>query len=236
MFEYIVLAHNDTETRGILYEILSDLGYKVTCVLTHNELMGILKKEKPNFILVDPTVFDIANEVVKEKIRLIDDGIKVIILEDNKNRVQAIQNILKMLREKPVPEEAPKEEKSLKVNVLVVDDEKECSESIKNYLLRKGYDVDIAYSGEEAIVKVKNNKPNVIFLDIRLPGMDGLIVLKTIKGMDKSIGVIMTSALGEDRVIKEAMELGADGYLVKPFNMSKLETTILCNVLHKCLE
>ena len=46
----------------------------------------------------------------------------------------------------------------------------------------------------------------------------------------------MTSALGEERVIKEAMELGADGYLVKPFNMSKLETTILCNVLHKCLE
>ncbi|OGX16593.1 MAG: hypothetical protein A2166_01470 [Omnitrophica WOR_2 bacterium RBG_13_41_10] len=129
-----------------------------------------------------------------------------------------------------------KEETTLNINVLAVDDEKDCRELIEKYLSRKGYNVNTASSGEEAIAKVKANKPNVVFLDIRLPGMDGLIALKTIKDMDKSIGVIMTSALGEERVIKEAMELGADGYLVKPFNMSKLETTILCNVLHKCLE
>ena len=235
MFEYIILAHNNTETRSILYEVLSDLGYKVTTVLTPGELMGIVKKERPHFILVDPTVFDIANQTVKEKIEAIDKNIKFIILEENENRVQSIQDIIKILREKPTSLPI-KEETVLNINILAVDDEKDCRELIEKQLSRKGYNVDTASSGEEAIAKVKANKPNVVFLDIRLPGMDGLLVLKRIKDMDKSIGVIMTSALGEERVIKEAMELGADGYLVKPFNMSKLEATIFCNVLHKCLE
>lgn len=237
MFEYIVLAHNDIETRSILYEILTDLGYKITTVLTHRELMGILNKEKPDFIIIDPTVFDIANEMVREKIKAIDENIKVIVLEPGENRIQTIQDILKILREKPSPAASPeaKKEISLEVNILVVDDETECVELIKNHLLRKGYNVDIALSGEEAILKVRTNKPHIVFLDIALGGMDGIIVLKTIKDIDKSIAVIMTSALADERVIKEALELGANGYLVKPFSMAKLETTILCNVLNKCL-
>src|SRR4030042_2498669 len=150
MFEYIILAHNNTETRSILYEILSDLGYRVTTVLTPGELMGIVKKEKPYFILVDPTVFDIANQAVKEKIEAIDKNIKFIILEENENRVQSIQGIIKILREKPASLPI-KEETTLNINVLAVDDEKDCRELIEKYLSRKGYNVNTASSGEEEI-------------------------------------------------------------------------------------
>jgi len=66
--------------------------------------------------------------------------------------------------------------------------------------------------------------------------MDGIILLKTIKDIDKSIIVIMTSAIEDEEVIQEALRLGANGYLVKPFDMAKLETAILSNTLPKYLK
>ena len=102
---------------------------------------------------------------------------------------------------------------------------------IQSHLSKKGYSVTTAFSGEEAIFKIETSKPDIVFLDICLPEMDGIIVLKKIKNIDQSIIVIMTTAVEDDKVIEEAMELGANGYLVKPFNLSKLEETILINVI-----
>lgn len=60
--------------------------------------------------------------------------------------------------------------------------------------------------------------------------MDGIIVLKAIKDIDKSIIVIITSAIEDEEIIQEAMKLGADGYLIKPFNMAGLETMLLSKI------
>lgn len=225
MFEYIILAHNDIETRGILYEVLTNLGYKITTVVTHKELLEILKKEAPDYVILDLSICDMPPETVLEKIRIINENIKVIVLGSGKSRPETIQDILKILGEKRTSSQAQKETKELKfkANTLVVDDELECIETMKSYLTKKGYNVDTALNGEEAILKIKSSKPDIVFLDIRLPGMDGIIVLKAIKDIDKSIIVIMTSAIEDDKVIKEAIQLGANGYLVKPFDMSKLE-------------
>jgi len=235
MLEYIMLVSSDTETRGILYEILTNLGYKITTVLSYRELMEALKKEKPDYVILDPKLSDMPIELVLNKIRVIDDNIKIIIASSNKNLPEFTQDILKSLREKQ-PETLPQEklqEPQLKINTLVVDDEIESTESIKNYLLKKGYNVDVAFTGEEALLKIKANKPDIVLLDIRLPGMDGIIILKAIKDIDKSIVVIMTSAIEDEKVIQEALKIGADGYIVKPFNMAKLEATILSNALNK---
>jgi DNA-binding response OmpR family regulator len=72
-------------------------------------------------------------------------------------------------------------------------------------------------------------------MDIRMKGLDGIVALKRIKEIDRSVIVIMTTAIGNDEVIDEAMRLGADDYLVKPFNLSKLEASILNAIWHKCL-
>jgi DNA-binding response OmpR family regulator len=120
-----------------------------------------------------------------------------------------------------------------KANILVVDDEKECAELIKAHLSKKGYTVDTALTGEEAILKVETAKPDIVFLDVYLPGMDGIVVLKSIKNIDKSIIVIMATAMADDTIIQEALKLGADGYLIKPFNLLKLEETIFNNVIVK---
>lgn len=235
MLEYIMLVSSDTETRGILYEILTNLGYKITTVLSYRELMEALKKESPDYIILDPKLSDMPIEVALNKINAINDNIKIIIVPTNQNLPEFTQDILKSLREKQpeVPLEEKPPEPQLKINTLVVDDEIETAESIKNYLLKKGYDVDVAFTGEDALLKIKTDKPDIVLLDIRLPGMDGIIILKAIKDIDKSIVVIMTSAIEDEKVIQEALKIGAEGYIVKPFNMVKLEATILSNTLNK---
>jgi DNA-binding NtrC family response regulator len=226
------------EVRSILYEILSDLGYRITTILKDKELLETLKTERPDYIILDPTIPEVPIEILRNKINAIDENIKVIVLENSRSVPQIVQDILKILREKDNFLSTPRENKGmhLEANVLVVDDEKECAELIKNYLSRKGYNVDTASSGEEAIFKVKIHKPDIVLLDIRMSGIDGIIVLKTIKDIDKSIIVIMTSVMKDDDVMKEAVELGADGYLVKPFGLLKLEETILKKAIQKCLK
>lgn len=234
MFEHILFANNDLESRGIFYEIFTNLGYKITTVVSAKDVLEILKKERPDYIALDPAISDIPLEAVLEKIKIIDENIKTIVLDPKKNKLEIIQDVLKALKEKSAPQPQPQEHKEtpiLKAAVLVVDDENEPAQLLKNYLSRRGYNVDTASSGEEAIVKIKTSRPNIVFLDIRMSGMDGMVALKAIKDIDKSISVIMTTAMGDDEIIKEATRIGANGYLVKPFNLMKLETKILTTIL-----
>jgi CheY-like chemotaxis protein len=235
MFEYLILAHSDSETRSIFYEIFTNLGYKVTTVITYREVLDSLRKERPDYVIVDPAISDMPTDTLLEKIKATDADIKVVILERDKNRLQFTQDILKLLKSQQSPLEPKKQPTGIqfKANILVVDDEKECAELIKAHLSKKGYTVDTALTGEEAILKVETAKPDIVFLDVYLPGMDGIVVLKNIKNIDKSIIVIMATALADDTVIQEALKLGADGYLIKPFNLLKLEETIFNSVIVK---
>jgi len=232
MFEYILIAHSDIETRSILYEVLTNLGYKVTTVFSYKELVDALKKIRPNYIILDSSLSDISNEAVLEKIKIIDENIKVIVLPSNKDKFQLTQDILKLLREQKNIFSTHQETKEtyIKANILVIDDEIECARLTKNYLAKRGYNVEMASTGEEAILKIKAHKPDIVFLDIHLPGADGIIVLKTIKEIDKSIIVIMTSAIEDERVVQEAIKDGADGYLIKPFNIPNLEIMMLSKI------
>lgn len=237
MAEYIVFAHNDAETRSIFYEILTNFGYKITTVPTHNDILEILKKERPDFIFLDPDISDIPAKTATDKIKAIDSNIEVIIPSCGRNRPELIRYILKIFKESyspPSPQEEAKDRHS-KISILVVDDETESVGLLKNYLSRKGYNVDTALSGEEAINKIKATKPDLMLLDIRMTGMDGVIVLKKIKEFDKSIIVIMTTGIADDAVINTSLQLGACSYLVKPFNLIKLETAILNAIWHKYL-
>ena len=135
MFEYILFAHNDIETRSIFYEVLTDLGYKITTVISHKDVLEILKNERPEYIILDPAISDMPVETVLEKIKLIDENIKAIVLERNKNKLEIAQDILKILREKQVTAPLGEATKGvqLKADILVVDDEEEPVQLLKNY-------------------------------------------------------------------------------------------------------
>ena len=104
-----------------------------------------------------------------------------------------------------------------------------------NYnLLKEGYKTSPAMSGEEALNKIKTKQPDLVLLDLMLPGIDGLEVCKTIKSNSKTqhIPIIMLTAKGEESDIVMGLEIGADDYITKPFSPKVLIARIR-NVLRR---
>ncbi|MEA1990973.1 MAG: response regulator [Thermodesulfobacteriota bacterium] len=104
--------------------------------------------------------------------------------------------------------------------VLVVDDEEDILELLKFNLSREGYQVPCAASGEQAFKLVRSESPDLIVLDLMLPGIDGLEVTRRLKNDPdtKNIPIVMLTAKGEEADIVTGLELGADDYITKPFS------------------
>jgi len=105
-------------------------------------------------------------------------------------------------------------------SILVVDDEEDVLELVRYNLDRSGYHVETATSGEEALAKARRKLPDLVILDLMLPGMDGLDVCKKLKNDAKTEGlpIIVLTAKSEESDIVTGLELGADDYVTKPFS------------------
>ncbi len=110
--------------------------------------------------------------------------------------------------------------------ILVVDDEHLIRWSLEQNLKKQGYDVVTAASGEDALKLVKDDVPDLMLLDIQLPGIDGLTVLERVKEMEAEIIVIMVTALEVLETAVKAMRMGAYDYINKPFNLDELAIVI----------
>ena len=107
-----------------------------------------------------------------------------------------------------------------RVRILVVDDELDILELIRYNLTRNNYDMTGVASGEEAFASVRMSPPDLVVLDLMLPGVDGLEVCRRLKNDTRTaaIPVIILSAKGEEADVVTGLELGADDYLTKPFS------------------
>ena len=103
--------------------------------------------------------------------------------------------------------------------VLVVDDEPTVTEVVERYLSLEGYDVSLAANGHDALRLTQEWAPDLVVLDLMLPGVDGLEVCRQIR-KDSQVPIIMLTAKGDetDRIV--GLELGADDYVTKPFSPS----------------
>jgi len=115
--------------------------------------------------------------------------------------------------------------------ILVVDDEVKICELLQRFFEKKGYTVITANSGMDAIEKVQNESPDVMLLDIRMPGMDGVEVLKCVREFNKKIGIIMVTAVMDEDIAKNTMKLGADEYITKPIDLERLEMNVLVDLI-----
>ncbi|MGI6096917.1 MAG: winged helix-turn-helix domain-containing protein [Dethiobacteria bacterium] len=109
----------------------------------------------------------------------------------------------------------------MKQKILVVEDEKTLSKVLKFNFEREGFITEIAFTGEEALEKIEKDAPDLIVLDIMLPGIDGFEVCRRVR-KNHDIPIIMLTAKGEDIDKVLGLELGADDYLTKPFNPREL--------------
>ena len=117
--------------------------------------------------------------------------------------------------------------------ILVVDDNRDNAEIIRQYLETRGYSITVAYSGDEALALFETVRPDLVLLDVMMPGRDGWEVCRIMKQhptLGRSVRIIMVTALDEWQDKREALQLGADDYVEKPFELPTLAATVQRNL------
>src|SRR5712664_233353 len=110
--------------------------------------------------------------------------------------------------------------------ILVVDDEAPVREVLTEYFATEGYDVEVAGSGLEALTAIRDGRADLVLLDVRMPGLDGVQVLRRIRELDERVPVIMVTASEDVSLAKETLKLGAFDYVAKPFDFDYLDRAV----------
>ena len=114
--------------------------------------------------------------------------------------------------------------------ILIVDDAAFMRMMIRDILGKEGFELFEATNGHEAVARYQEIRPDLVTMDITMPEMDGISALRAIRSVDPSARILMVSAMGQQKMIMEALEAGALDFLVKPFQPAKVVTTV-----QKCL-
>ena len=241
------MADKDVDSRDRFYEILFSMGHKVECAPNSNEVLARLQAERPYLLILAGDLPPEGGLKTLEKIRKFDHQIKVVFLTSQEPDIDTetmahrlgvaavvkkdfsthfmFKAILETLKQ---TEKKVEDDKGLTMGkILVVDDTPEMRVTLTAFLTLKGFMVKDAASAQEALLEIKTDKPLLVLLDERMPGMDGLMALKKIKEIDSAIKVVMLTAVEDEDVMEEAMRLGALDYIIKPFDLEKLEAMIL---------
>jgi DNA-binding response OmpR family regulator len=110
--------------------------------------------------------------------------------------------------------------------ILVVDDEAPAREMLSEYFASQGYTVDAAASGQDALAAIRRARPDLVLLDVHMPGIDGVEVLRRIRDLDDALTVIMITADRDVATARETLKLGAFDYVAKPFDHAYLDRAV----------
>lgn len=110
--------------------------------------------------------------------------------------------------------------------LLLVDDEEDFVSALAERLRIRNYDVMLATSGEAALLEIQQQRPDIVVLDLKMPGMGGMKTLKEIKARDPSIDIIMVTGSVDSKVGESAVQAGATDHMVKPFDIDSLTDKI----------
>ena len=116
------------------------------------------------------------------------------------------------------------------VKLLVADDEQKICRLLESFFADRGYHVFVAHTGQEALSCIRNERPHLVFLDLRMPGLNGLEILKEAKSIDATIKIIIITAIEDEETIQKARDLGATDYVIKPFSLEYLKEEVLMKV------
>jgi len=253
MLKSVLVAGNDAETRSKFSEILFSIGHKVGCVPGGDEIFVRLQTEKPHLLILEQDLVPEANFTTLEKVIQFNKEIKIVFLTkdnpstDTVSKIQSLgalgvlkkdfsshfmfKVILEIIRE---PDEKIEENKYFNLGKLVVvDDTAAVRLPLKTFLKFRGLDVKDVAEGKQVLTEIKNERPKLILLDVRMPEMDGLMVLNKIKEFDNSIKVVMLSGIHDEEIIEEARKLGACDFIAKPFDFKKLEALVFSILISK---
>lgn len=115
--------------------------------------------------------------------------------------------------------------------ILIVDDEKAVLDVLGEYFATQGYAVETASSGEQALEAAMRERPDLVLLDVRMPGIDGMEVLRRLRDHDESLAVIMVTANEDVGLARETLKLGAFDYVAKPFDFRYLDRAVAAGLV-----
>jgi len=113
------------------------------------------------------------------------------------------------------------------IKILVVDDEVDICDFVRNFFKERDFEVFVAYDGREAVNLVKSRDPDIVLLDIKMPIMDGIEALKEMRKISPEKKIIMITAVEDAEQMEEAKRYGVAEYITKPLVLEQLERTVL---------
>ncbi|MCK5579554.1 MAG: response regulator [Planctomycetes bacterium] len=247
--EKILVVDDEVFMRELLYNLLTRQGYQVVTSGNGVDALERLRSDRPDLIILDYKMTKMSGLETLRKIREFDTTVDIIMLtgfataELEKEAVTlgvsnfiqknlSIEVFVKTIKNSIEKRKTKVEEvRKQPAKIMVVDDDDSVRNLLARFLSRRGYTISVVASGEEALEKIKTDKPDLILLDIRMPGMDGLVTLKKIKLLDENIGVIMITADQDLDSAQAALALGAYEYIMKPFNLEYLDLAVLTKIL-----
>ena len=234
MKHQLLLVVQNIDRRQALYNRLNREGFTILTAPSGETALHALEYERPDLILLDPALTDMPAAELLKRIRGFEKNVPVLLLDIcdaelnrgdqiplppsiTEEALLAVINLsLAVSPYRPVQSHCPK-------NILVVDDEARMRAITQRILELNGFTVEIAPSGEVALSLLSTLKMDAVVLDIRMAGMDGIVVLKKIRDHYPQLPVIMMTHADEDATREEAKRLGARGYLTKPVNFDELK-------------
>ncbi len=238
--------------REVLRSVLLAYGHEVVTAVGGKEALQCVDSSLPSVVLLDPALPDKSGLDVLVKLRALAPHLPVVIVSENLSteveslaRELGVTDVLRKGLKMDVIMEAvrralqhagkPAEARPASpvveggaeaATILVVDDEPEIVELLGEFLERRGYRVKTATNGEDALALVKKEPPDLMLLDIYMPGMNGVDVLRRLKAQQSPVGVIMLTASQEELLLQEALKLGAFDVLSKPVNLDEIELAV----------
>ena len=116
-------------------------------------------------------------------------------------------------------------------NILIVDDEPHFCEALKDFLLEKGHNVEVVHDGFDAVESYGRRRPDVVLLDVEMPGKTGLETLRELKALDPQACVIVITGVLQKELHNLLMAEGAFDFISKPFNFDRLEMALRTKTL-----
>lgn len=238
----ILVVDDELSTRELLYDALTKAGYNVASTHNGQEAIELTRTQKPDLVLLDFKMPDMNGVEALKKIRSLDEKTRIVMLTgmgtEELEREARLSGASGFLRKslgidvivKSIKEILEANREYGREKIMVVDDDPAVCSLIKDFLTKKGFSVATASSGEEALEKFRQEKPILVLLDIKLPGMDGILTLKRLREIDDKVGAIMITGVKDQAAFEQAKKLGAFEYIVKPFDLDYLETSVMVKV------
>ena len=235
----VLVVDDEPGVCEVVQKTFTYVGFSVLMATDSTKALAIFKKERPRIIFLDIVMevvdgFQLLTEIKKIDPRAV--VIMVTALKDPATREKALQlgadevvtkpfshNYLRSVAVQKIGDVLDKGGHMEKPRLLIVDDEKDARQFLKDFINQKfECDLSEASDGKEAIEKVKKDHYDIVLLDIKMPGMSGIDVLKEIKTVSPDSRVMIISAWKSADVVNQAVKTGANDYIGKPVSSSVL--------------